>query len=208
MDEYTFMKAALQYMQKEMLQYEIINAVNAGWKHNVVIIEDNGKQNIAFQNTVDKNIRDENSMIIMSTDTSCINKMLENGYQMKYFDLDHPQKSTAKYNPFHYIKNEWDIKKFVNQIIYWTSDDKERKNQDMTWWQITECYLLCAMIGFMCQCYPESRQTMENLKDIIRKSEPNNDTITQKSKFDVMAEYVKETNSGCEALRFYDMFCQ
>ncbi len=96
----------------------------------------------------------------------------DEGYKIKVFDLV-TRKNTDGYNPFHYIKDEDDIIKIVDNLMKNTSDPNKKGGDDF--WAKAETAFLQAMFHFlMLEAEPEER-TISKIADLVRSNKVKED---------------------------------
>ncbi|EIQ7064276.1 type IV secretory system conjugative DNA transfer family protein [Enterococcus faecalis] len=127
----------------------------------------------------------------------------DEGYKIKVFDLV-TRKNTDGYNPFHYIKDEDDIIKIVDNLMKNTSDPNKKGGDDF--WQKAETAFLQAMFHFlMLEAEPEER-TISKIADLVRSNKVKEDNEDYLTPLDVMFQELAEKNPNCFAVKQYETF--
>lgn len=125
------------------------------------------------------------------------------GYKVKVFDLV-TRKNTDGYNPFHYIKDEDDIIKVVDNLMKNTSDPNKRGGDDF--WNKAEQAFLQAMFHYlMLEAEPEER-TISRIADLVRQSQVKEDEEDFVSPLDVLFQELQEKDPNCFAVKQYETF--
>lgn len=127
----------------------------------------------------------------------------DEGYKIKVFDLV-TRKHTDGYNPFHYIKDEDDIIKIVDNLMKNTSDPNKKGGDDF--WQKAETAFLQAMFHFlMLEAEPEER-TISKIADLVRSNKVKEDNEDYLTPLDVMFQELAEKKPNCFAVKQYETF--
>lgn len=127
----------------------------------------------------------------------------DEGYKIKVFDLV-TRKNTDGYNPFHYIKDEDDIIKIVDNLMKNTSDPNKKGGDDF--WAKAETAFLQAMFHFlMLEAEPEER-TISKIADLVRSNKVKEDNEDYLTPLDVMFQELAEKNPNCFAVKQYETF--
>jgi len=131
-------------------------------------------------------------------------KLLQrNGYRIRVLNtIDF--KSSMRYNPFHYIRSEKDILKFVTALIANTQSEGN-SNQD-PFWLAAEKLLMQALIGFIWYEAPPEEQNMTSLVDMINMMEVRESDESFKNGVDLTFEALEERDPNHFAVRQYKKF--
>lgn len=125
------------------------------------------------------------------------------GYKIKVFDLV-TRKNTDGYNPFHYIKDEDDIIKIVDNLMKNTSDPNKKGGDDF--WQKAETAFLQAMFHFlMLEAEPEER-TISKIADLVRSNKVKEDNEDYVTPLDILFKELGDKNPNCFAVKQYETF--
>jgi len=146
-------------------------------------------------------VTDPKSELLFST-----GKMLQRkgGYRIKILNtIDSSQ--SMRYNPFHYIRSEKDILKFVTALIANTQGSEGNSNQDPFWIR-AETMLYQALIGYIHFEVPLEEQNMNSLVEMINTMEVREDNENFKNPVDYLFEALEERNPNHFALRQYKKY--
>lgn len=125
------------------------------------------------------------------------------GYKIKVFDLV-TRKNTDGYNPFHYMKDEDDIIKIVDNLMKNTSDPNKKGGDDF--WQKAETAFLQAMFHFlMLEAEPEER-TISKIADLVRGNKVRDDDEEHVTSLDMLFKELEEKTPDCFAVKQYETF--
>lgn len=125
------------------------------------------------------------------------------GYKVKVFDLV-TRNNTDGYNPFHYIKDEDDIIKIVDNLMKNTSDPEKRGGDDF--WQKAETAFLQAMFHYlMLEAEPEER-TISKIADLVRANKVQEDDERHVTPLDLLFKDLAEKNPNCFAVKQFETF--
>ena len=124
------------------------------------------------------------------------------GYKIKVFNSIDFSKS-MHYNPLAYIKNESDILKFVNALIYNTKG--EGKEGD-PFWTKAETLLYCALLGYIIFEGSEEERNMNTLVDMISGMEVKEDDEDFLNAVDYMFKGLEQRKPDCFAVKQYKKY--
>ena len=144
-------------------------------------------------------VTDPKSELIFST-----GKMLRrNGYRIKILNtIDFA--SSMRYNPFHYIRSERDILKFVTALIANTT--AEGSTNSDPFWERAETLLYQALIGYIWHEAPPEERNMNTLLEMINEMEVREDMEHFKNGVDFIFEALEERDPDHFAVRQYKKF--
>ena len=124
------------------------------------------------------------------------------GYKIKVFNSIDFSKS-MHYNPLAYIKNESDILKFVNALIFNTKG--EGKEGD-PFWTKAETLLYCALLGYIIFEGAEEDRNMNTLVDMISGMEVKEDDEDFMNAVDYMFAGLEKRKPDCFAVKQYKKY--
>ena len=119
-------------------------------------------------------------------------------YKIKVFNTINFSKS-LHYNPFHYIKTEQDILKFVNTLILNTKGEGAQATEDF--WVKAERLLFTALVAYIVNYCQPSEQNFVSLLAMIDASETREDDESFENAIDLMFKDIEFGNKeeGIEA---------
>lgn len=129
-------------------------------------------------------------------------KVITENYKIKVFNTINFDKS-MHYNPFHYIKTERDILKFVNVLIANTKGEGDKSGEDF--WVKAERLYFMALIGFIIFELPEHQHNINSLLELINMSEAKEDQEDHKNEVDYMFEEVDSDSFAARQYHKYKM---
>ena len=113
------------------------------------------------------------------------------GYKIKIINTIDFGRS-LKYNPFHYLRKESDILKFVTALME-NTEDGEQKGGD-PFWKKAEALLYQALIGYIFYERPKEEQNMNTLVNFINSMKVSESDDSHKNAVDVMFEELEFGN--------------
>lgn len=131
--------------------------------------------------------------------------LLEEGYEIKVFDLIDPTHSDS-FNPFPYIKDDKDAMKLVNNLIKNTTP-KNASNND-PFWEKSEIALDTALILYLLHEAPPEEQNFEMVMYMIENGGAREDDDDFQSPLDLLFEALEEEDPDHVAVREYKIFQQ
>lgn len=131
--------------------------------------------------------------------------LLQNGYEVKVFDLIEPSNSDS-YNPFHYIRKDSDVFRLINNFIQNTTP--KNASQGDPFWERSEIALDSALMLYLLHEAPEYEQNMEMILTMIENGAAKEDDDDYKSPLDLLFEALEEEQPDHIALRQYRIFQQ
>lgn len=133
----------------------------------------------------------------------CGKMLKKRGYKIKVLNTIDFAKS-MKYNPFHYIRNEKDILKFVTAFIANTSGEGAQKGEDF--WVKAEILLYTALVGYIrYECNPDERN-INTLVSMINSMEVREDDETFQNAVDLLFEALEERDEQHFAVLQYKKY--
>jgi type IV secretion system protein VirD4 len=108
-----------------------------------------------------------------------------------------------KYNPFHYIRSEKDILKFVTTLI---NNTKGEGKAGEDFWVKAEALLYQALVGYIHYEAPPEEQNINSLVEMINRMEVREDNENFKNSVDFIFDALEEENPQHFALRQYKKF--
>ena len=124
------------------------------------------------------------------------------GYKIKVFNSIDFSKS-MHYNPLAYIKNEYDILKFVNALI---SNTKGEGKEGDPFWTKAETLLYCALLGYIIFEGAEEDRNMNTLVDMISGMEVKEDDEDFMNAVDYMFAGLEKRKPDCFAVKQYKKY--
>ena len=131
--------------------------------------------------------------------------LLENGYDVKVFNLITPQNSDG-YNPFMYVRNDEDVIKLITNLIQNTTPKNATQNDPF--WEKSEIALDTALMLYLLHEAPPEEQTFEMLMFLIENAATMEDDEEYQSPVDVLFEALEDENPNHIALKQYKVFKQ
>lgn len=132
--------------------------------------------------------------------------LLENGYDVKVFNLINPEDSDG-YNPFTYIRTDEDVIKLVSNLIQNTTPKNAQQNDPF--WEKSEIALDTALMLYLLHEAPPYEQNFEMLMFLIENASVNEDDEEQyQSPVDMLFDGLEEENPEHIALKQYKIFKQ
>lgn len=117
----------------------------------------------------------------------------DGGYKIKVFNL-YDMENSNKYNPFHYIRNETDILKVVNNFMQNTNPPGKQGGDPF--WEKSEKALLEALFAFIWLFLKKEEQNFSMVLRLLEKLEVREDMEDYKSDLDVIMEEYSEKYPG------------
>ncbi|MBE5041272.1 type IV secretory system conjugative DNA transfer family protein [Oscillospiraceae bacterium DSM 107454] len=132
--------------------------------------------------------------------------LLEQGYDVKVFNLIEPQNSDG-YNPFVYIKNDEDVIKLISNLIQNTTPKNASQNDPF--WEKSEIALDTAFMLYLLHEAPPEEQNFEMLMFLIENAaQVEDDENNYMSPVDMLFQGLEEDNPEHIALKQYKVFKQ
>jgi len=131
--------------------------------------------------------------------------LLENGYDVKVFNLITPQNSDG-YNPFVYVRSDEDVIKLITNLIQNTTPKNATQNDPF--WEKSEIALDTALMLYLLHEAPPEEQTFEMLMFLIENAATMEDDEEYQSPVDVLFEALEDENPNHIALKQYKVFKQ
>lgn len=131
--------------------------------------------------------------------------LLEQGYDIKVFDLINPENSDG-YNPFHYLQNDNDAIKLVNNLIQNTTPKNATQNDPF--WEKSEIALDTALMLYLVHEAPPEEQNFETMMYLIENAAAKEDDEDYRNPTDMLFEVLEEENPDHIAVKEYKIFKQ
>ncbi|MGM9614680.1 MAG: VirD4-like conjugal transfer protein, CD1115 family [Oscillospiraceae bacterium] len=131
--------------------------------------------------------------------------LMQQGYIVRVFDLVEP-KNSDYYNPFHYIRNDADVFKIINNFIKNTTPKGAQSNDPF--WEKSEIALDAALMLYLLHESPQYEQTMEMMLYMIENGGAREGDDDYKSALDLLFEALEEEQPDHIAVREYKIFKQ
>ena len=131
--------------------------------------------------------------------------LMENGYDVKVFNLITPQNSDG-YNPFTYIRTDEDVIKLITNLIQNTTPKNAQQNDPF--WEKSEIALDTALMLYLLHEAPPEEQNFEMLMFLIENAATVEDDDEYKSPVDILFDGLEDKNPEHIALKQYKVFKQ
>ena len=131
--------------------------------------------------------------------------LMENGYDVKVFNLITPQNSDG-YNPFTYIRTDEDVIKLITNLIQNTTPKNAQQNDPF--WEKSEIALDTALMLYLLHEAPPDEQNFEMLMFLIENAAAMEDDDEYKSPVDILFDGLEDKNPDHIALKQYKVFKQ
>ncbi|MBF0015417.1 type IV secretory system conjugative DNA transfer family protein [Enterococcus casseliflavus] len=127
----------------------------------------------------------------------------QEGYKIKIFDLIN-REETDYYNPFHYIRNEDDILKIINNLIK-NTNDSQKKGGD-AFFEKAETALLMAIFSYLMQEVREEDRILKNVVEMVRMGDLPEDEPGYISPLDIMFDQLEQKDPENFAVAQFKLF--
>ena len=133
--------------------------------------------------------------------------LIENGYDIKVFNLIEPENSDG-YNPFVYIRNDEDVIKLISNLIQNTTPKNAQQNDPF--WEKSEIALDSALMLYLLHEAPPEEQTFEMLMFLIENAATveDEDESGYQSPVDILFQGLEDEKPEHIAVRQYKIFKQ
>lgn len=133
--------------------------------------------------------------------------LLENGYDIKVFNLIEPENSDG-YNPFVYIRKDEDVIKLISNLIQNTTPKNASQNDPF--WEKSEIALDSALMLYLLHEAPPEEQTFEMLMFLIENAATveDEDESGYQSPVDILFQGLEDEKPEHIAVRQYKIFKQ
>ena len=133
--------------------------------------------------------------------------LIENGYDIKVFNLIEPENSDG-YNPFVYIRKDEDVIKLISNLIQNTTPKNASQNDPF--WERSEIALDSALMLYLLHEAPPEEQTFEMLMFLIENAATvdDEDESGYQSPVDILFNGLEEEKPEHIAVRQYKIFKQ
>ena len=131
--------------------------------------------------------------------------LMENGYDVKVFNLITPQNSDG-YNPFTYIRTDEDVIKLITNLIQNTTPKNAQQNDPF--WEKSEIALDTALMLYLLHEAPPDEQNFEMIMFLIENAATMEDDDEYKSPVDILFDALEDKNPEHIALKQYKVFKQ
>ncbi|MDY6314147.1 MAG: type IV secretory system conjugative DNA transfer family protein [Clostridia bacterium] len=133
--------------------------------------------------------------------------LIENGYDIKVFNLIEPENSDG-YNPFVYIRKDEDVIKLISNLIQNTTPKNASQNDPF--WEKSEIALDSALMLYLLHEAPPEEQTFEMLMFLIENAATveDEDESGYQSPVDILFQGLEEEKPEHIAVRQYKIFKQ
>ena len=133
--------------------------------------------------------------------------LIENGYDIKVFNLIEPENSDG-YNPFVYIRKDEDVIKVISNLIQNTTPKNAQQNDPF--WEKSEIALDSALMLYLLHEAPPEEQTFEMLMFLIENAATveDEDESGYQSPVDILFQGLEDEKPEHIAVRQYKIFKQ
>lgn len=133
--------------------------------------------------------------------------LIENGYDIKVFNLIEPENSDG-YNPFVYIRKDEDVIKLISNLIQNTTPKNASQNDPF--WEKSEIALDSALMLYLLHEAPPEEQTFEMLMFLIENAATVEDEAESgyQSPVDILFQGLEDEKPEHIAVRQYKIFKQ
>ena len=133
--------------------------------------------------------------------------LIENGYDIKVFNLIEPENSDG-YNPFVYIRKGEDVIKLISNLIQNTTPKNAQQNDPF--WEKSEIALDSALMLYLLHEAPPEEQTFEMLMFLIENAATveDEDESGYQSPVDILFQGLEDEKPEHIAVRQYKIFKQ
>lgn len=131
--------------------------------------------------------------------------LLKEGYEIRVLDLIDMERSHC-YNPFHYIKDDKDVLKLINNLIRNTTP--KGTNSSDPFWEKSETALLQALCLYLLYEAPEEEQNFTMVMEMIAAAEVKEDDEEYKSPLDFLFEELSQKKPNSLAVKQYGIYKQ
>ena len=129
----------------------------------------------------------------------------EEGYDIKVFDLIHPNQSDG-YNPFTYIRDEPDVLKLMDNLVKNTTPPKGASNDPF--WEKAEIALDSALMLYLLYEAPVEEQNFEMLMFMLECARVMEEDDQYQSPLDLLFQTLEERDPSHIAVREYKVYKQ
>ena len=144
-------------------------------------------------------ITDPKSEVLLATG----GYLKEQGYDVRVLNLVNLEQSDG-YNPFHYLRDEKDVLKLVNNLIQSTTPKGSHESDPF--WTKAETALLQAIILMLFQEAPEYEQNFSMVMRVLEYAEVREEDEGHVSPLDMLFESIERRKPDSVAVRQYKVF--
>lgn len=144
-------------------------------------------------------ITDPKSEVLLATG----GYLKEQGYDVRVLNLVNLEQSDG-YNPFHYLRDEKDVLKLVNNLIQSTTPKGSHESDPF--WTKAETALLQAIILMLFQEAPEYEQNFSMVMRVLEYAEVREEDEGHVSPLDLLFESIERRKPDSVAVRQYKVF--
>ena len=131
--------------------------------------------------------------------------LIENGYDIKVFNLIEPENSDG-YNPFVYIRKDEDVIKLISNLIQNTTPKNASQNDPF--WEKSEIALDSALMLYLLHEAPPEEQNFSMVMEMIAAAEVHEDDDNYQSPLDILFERLEMREPDSIACKQYRIFKQ
>lgn len=129
----------------------------------------------------------------------------EQGYDVKVFNLIDPEQSDG-YNPFHYLRDEKDALKLIDNLIKNTTPKNASSNDPF--WEKAEIALDSALMLYLMSEAPEEEQNFEMMLYMMEYADVREEDESYRSPLDMLFQALEEERPNHVAVKQYKVFKQ
>lgn len=129
--------------------------------------------------------------------------LIDEGYDVKVFDLIHPDQSDG-YNPFVYLRDEKDVLKLIDNLIKNTTPKNTAPNDPF--WEKAEIALDTALMLYLMSEAPPEEQNFETMMFMLRCAEVREEDEGFQSPLDLLFQALEEEQPDHMAVKQYKVF--
>lgn len=131
--------------------------------------------------------------------------LIEQGYDVKVFNLIDPSQSDH-YNPFHYLRDEKDVLKLIDNLIKNTTPKNASSNDPF--WEKAEIALDSALMLYLMSKAPPEEQNFETMLYMMEFAEVREEDESYRSPLDLLFQALEEEEPNHVAVKQYKVFKQ
>lgn len=133
------------------------------------------------------------------------NLLKAQGYDVKVFNLIDPEQSDG-YNPFHYLRDEKDALKLIDNLIKNTTPKNASSNDPF--WEKAEIALDSALMLYLMSEAPEEEQNFEMMLYMMEYADVREEDESYRSPLDMLFQALEEERPNHVAVKQYKVFKQ
>lgn len=127
------------------------------------------------------------------------------GYEVRVFDLINPRTSFC-YNPFHYVQDDKDVLKLINNLIRNTTPKGSQASDPF--WEKSETALLQALMLYLIHEAPEDEQNFPMIMEMLGSAQVKEEDEEYQSPLDILFERLEMRKPDSIAVKQYQIYKQ